>query len=147
MPLFTVTDGALRPVPQVRPGPELYEFEIQELIWGNVEAFYGADLLPICKDQRISTGGRPDLVCLDESGRVVVFEVKRFIGHWSANLAKEIAFAAVKSAVLAIPGTVAEKGLSLAEKPGQLAFTRLQKAFVRIMTGGPSYVDQVVSHR
>jgi len=62
-------------------------------------------------------------------------------------VAKEMAFAAVKDAVLAIPGAIAEKGLSLAEKPGQLAFTRLQKAFVRILTGGPSYVDQVVSHR
>ena len=91
MPLFTVTDGALRSIPQVRPGPELYEFEIQELIWGNVEAFYGADLLPICKDQRISTGGRPDVVCLDESGRVVIFEVKRSIER--AQLAQCLEYA------------------------------------------------------
>ena len=63
MPLFTVTDGALRPVPQVRPGPELYEFEIQELIWGNVEAFYGADLLPIGRRKHLHLESNSHTLC------------------------------------------------------------------------------------
>ena len=79
MPIFVAVDGDLRPVRQVRPGPELYELEIQELIWNNVEAFYGSDLFPVAMDQKISTGGRPDIVALDESGRIVIFEVKRSI--------------------------------------------------------------------
>lgn len=79
MPLFEVTDGQLRPMRPVRPGAELYESEIESLIWSNLEAFYGADLFPVARQPSISTGGRPDVVALDEAGRVVVVEVKRSI--------------------------------------------------------------------
>ena len=67
--------------------------------------------------------------------------------RWSANLIKEVAFAAVKAALLAIPGMTAEKGIALSSNAGQQAFSRLQQAYIRILTGGPGYVDQVVSHR
>ena len=56
----------------VRPGADLYESEIEALIWSNLEAFYGADLFPIARQPAISTGGRPDVLAIDEAGRVVL---------------------------------------------------------------------------
>lgn len=79
MPIFAEVNGDLRSIRQVQPGPGLYEREIQQLIWSNFEAFYGFDLFPVALDRAVSTGGRPDIVALDESGRVVIFEVKRSI--------------------------------------------------------------------
>ena len=78
MPIFAEVNGDLRSIRQVQPGPGLYEREIQQLIWSNFEAFYGFDLFPVALDRAVSTGGRPDIVALDESGRVVIFEVKRW---------------------------------------------------------------------
>lgn len=79
MPIFSAIDGHLRSLRRVRPGAELYEREIEDLLWSNIEAFYGSDLFPIARQPQIATGGRPDLIALDESGRLVVFEVKRAI--------------------------------------------------------------------
>lgn len=41
------------------------------------KAFVGADLFPVCRQGRIATGGIPDVIALDKTGRVVIFEVKR----------------------------------------------------------------------
>ena len=79
MPIFEAIEGQLTALRQVRPGADLYEAEIEDLLWSNLEAFYGADLFPVARQPNIDTGGRPDVVALDESGRVVVFEVKRSI--------------------------------------------------------------------
>jgi hypothetical protein len=79
VPIFSSVDGQLRALRRVRPGADLYEREIEALIWSNIEAFYGTDLFPIARQGAISSGGRPDLIALDESGRIVVFEVKRAI--------------------------------------------------------------------
>lgn len=79
MPIFSSSDGQLRALRRVRPGAQLYEREIEDLIWSNVDAFYGSDLFIIARQPLITTGGRPDMVALDESGRIVVFEVKRAI--------------------------------------------------------------------
>ena len=79
MPLFESVDGQLRPMRPVRPGADLYEAEIEALIWSNLEAFYGTDLFPIARQPTIATGGRPDVLAIDEAGQVVVVEVKRSI--------------------------------------------------------------------
>ena len=59
------------------PGPDPYEREIEALAWSNLEAFTGEALFPVARQARISGGGIPDILALDESGRVVVIEVKR----------------------------------------------------------------------
>jgi hypothetical protein len=79
MPIFKATDKGLTSLRQVQPGPDLYELEIEKLLWDNLEAFYAEDLFPISRQPQIPTGGRPDVVAIDSSGSVVVFEVKRSI--------------------------------------------------------------------
>lgn len=79
MPLFELVDGALRPFTQLRPGPELYEQQIEQLVWDDLEAFTGEPLFPVARQARIGAGGIPDIVALDQSGRVVVIEIKRDI--------------------------------------------------------------------
>lgn len=77
MPLFEVTKQGLVPFRQVLPGAELYESEIEDLVWSDLEAFLGETLFPIARQARLAGGGRPDVLALDESGRVVVIEIKR----------------------------------------------------------------------
>lgn len=79
MPIFESHEGQLRPMHQLLPGAALYESEIEGLIWNNLEAFFGADLFPVARQPSITTGGRPDVLAIDENGRVVVVEVKRSI--------------------------------------------------------------------
>ncbi len=77
MPLFEVTASGLVPFRQILPGPDLYEKEIEDLVWSDLEAFLGEALFPIARQARLPGGGRPDVLALDEAGRVVVIEVKR----------------------------------------------------------------------
>lgn len=77
MPLYELSEGALTPFARLRPGAELYEKEIEDLVWGDLEAFTGEALFPVARQPRISAGGIPDVLALDERGRVVVIEVKR----------------------------------------------------------------------
>ncbi len=79
MPIFEANGGQLTALRQVRPGADLYESEIEDLLWANLDAFYGTDLFPVARQPVIDTGGRPDVIALDETGRLVVFEVKRSI--------------------------------------------------------------------
>jgi hypothetical protein len=77
MPLFEVAGESLIPFRLVKPGADLYEKEIEDLVWGDLEAFTGESLFPVARQPIIGGGGRPDVVALDESGRVVVIEIKR----------------------------------------------------------------------
>ncbi len=77
MPLFEVTGETLIPFRLVKPGADLYEKEIEDLVWGDLEAFTGESLFPIARQPILSGGGRPDVIALDESGRVVIIEIKR----------------------------------------------------------------------
>ncbi|HWL45923.1 MAG TPA: hypothetical protein VNQ73_23485 [Ilumatobacter sp.] len=77
MPLFEVTAQGLVPFRQVLPGADLHESEIEDLVWSDLEAFLGETLFPIARQARLTGGGRPDVLALDESGRVVVIEIKR----------------------------------------------------------------------
>ena len=51
--------------------------KIEGLLWQNIEEFTGEALLPIRRQPPIRGGGKPDVVALDKTGRVVVIEVKR----------------------------------------------------------------------
>lgn len=77
MPLFEVTGETLIPFRLVKPGADLYEKEIEDLVWGDLEAFTGESLFPIARQPVLSGGGRPDVIALDESGRVMIIEIKR----------------------------------------------------------------------
>lgn len=47
MPLFEARDDELVPFRRVKAGPDLYEREIEELLWDNLEAFVGAPLFQL----------------------------------------------------------------------------------------------------
>lgn len=79
MPLYEHTDSGLEPFRRLRPSSELYESEIEDLIWSDLEAFTGESLFPVARQARISGGGVPDVLALDDGGRVIVIEVKRDI--------------------------------------------------------------------
>lgn len=77
MPIFQDDNGELVAFQKVVPGPELYEHEIEALVWGDFEAFTGEALFPIARQAHIPGGGVPDILALDSKGHVVVIEVKR----------------------------------------------------------------------
>ena len=78
MPLFEIdADHELVPFRQLRGGVDLYEREIEDLLWANLDEFTGLSLFPVARQPQIAAGGRPDIVALDETGSVVVLEVKR----------------------------------------------------------------------
>lgn len=79
MPLFEIGDDELVPFRRVQAGPELYEQEIEDLLWANLDAFVGAQLFPVARQPTFGDGLRPDVVALDADGHVHVIEVKRDI--------------------------------------------------------------------
>lgn len=79
MPLFEVGDDELVPFRRVQAGPELYEREIEDLLWQNLYAFVGRELFPVARQAQLGGGLIADVVALDGEGRVFVIEVKRDI--------------------------------------------------------------------
>ena len=61
----------------MKAGPELFEKEIEDLLWRNLEGFVGYPLFPVARQPIVGDGLRPDLVALDAAGHVYVIEVKR----------------------------------------------------------------------
>jgi hypothetical protein len=77
MPLFELADAnELVPFRQLRGGADLYEREIEELLWNNVEELTGEPLFRVAKQAQVA-GGRADMIALDHDARVVVIEIKR----------------------------------------------------------------------
>ena len=79
MPLFEARDDELVPFRRVKAGLDLYEKEIEELLWHNLEAFVGEPLFPVARQAAVGGGLRPDIVALDSEGHVHVIEVKRHV--------------------------------------------------------------------
>lgn len=77
MTLFKIKGGEAHPIAAVTAGADLYEKEIESLLWDNLEAVLGESLFPVARQPKLDLGGIPDILALDESGRVVVVEVKR----------------------------------------------------------------------
>ena len=81
MPLFEIGEDELVPFRRVQAGPDLYEKEIEELLWANPDAFVGTPLFPVARQPALSGKLRPDVVALDDRGHVHVIEVKRDIAR------------------------------------------------------------------
>jgi hypothetical protein len=77
MPLFEVSQGELVPFRRLKGGEGIYETEIEDLLWANVEEFTGETLFPVRRQAKLPFGGIPDVLALEKSGRVVIFEIKR----------------------------------------------------------------------
>lgn len=92
MPLYEINpSGEMIPFRQRRGGAELYESEIEELVWKSLEEVVGEPLFPIRRQLSLPGGGKPDIVALDKSGRVVVIEIKRDVDR--AQLAQSLEYA------------------------------------------------------
>jgi hypothetical protein len=77
MPLFEIGDAhQLVGFRQLSGGADLYEREIEDLLWHNFEELTGETLFLVAR-QAVIAGGRPDIVALDHDARVVVIEIKR----------------------------------------------------------------------
>lgn len=93
MSIFEVdSDAGLVPFRRLLGGPgQLYEDEIEALIWENSEELTGEGLFPIARKPKVTGGGLPDIVALDADARVVVIEVKRDVDR--AQLAQCLEYA------------------------------------------------------
>ena len=78
MPLFEIDQAdELVPFRRLQAGADIYEREIESLVWGNPEEFLGYSLFLVARQPNLTIGGRPDIVGLDHEGRVVIIEIKR----------------------------------------------------------------------
>jgi hypothetical protein len=76
MPLYEIeATGELVPFRRLRSGPEVYEREIEPLVWSKPEAFLGEPLFPVRQQAILPGAFRPDIVALDGQGHVVLVEV------------------------------------------------------------------------
>ena len=77
MPIYQVDNGSLVPFQRLNPGVDLYEKEIEDIAWSDLEAFTGQALFPVARQPQVPGGGVPDIVALSSDGSVVIIEVKR----------------------------------------------------------------------
>lgn len=78
MPLYEIRgSGELAPFRLLRGGADLYESEIEDLVWESPDEFLGESLLLIARQRSLPDGGRPDIIGLSRDARVVVIEIKR----------------------------------------------------------------------
>ncbi|HET8931552.1 MAG TPA: hypothetical protein VFN21_12905 [Acidimicrobiales bacterium] len=48
----------------MQAGPDLYEQEIEDLLWSNLDDLVGNPLFPVTRQAQIGGGLRPDIVAL-----------------------------------------------------------------------------------
>ena len=56
---------------------DIYESEIQDLVWDNPEEILGETRFLIRRQPTLALGGKPDILALDRDALVVVIEVLR----------------------------------------------------------------------
>ncbi len=83
--------GSLLPFKRQAIAAGVYEREIEDLLWDNLEELTGDNLFRVARQPPLPSGGRPDVVALDVSGRVVVIEVKRDVDRHQLAQALEYA--------------------------------------------------------
>lgn len=104
MPLYEISDDKLVGFRLLIGGSQIYEEEIERLLWDNLDLFTGESWFPVRRQAPISSGGKPDIVALDKSGRVVVIEVKRDVERSQLAQALEYAGWARKTSLDEIAG-------------------------------------------
>ena len=77
MPIFELDGATLVPIRRQAIDSGIYEIEIEGLLWDNLEEITGENLFRVARQAALPLGGKPDIVALDVTGRVVVVEVKR----------------------------------------------------------------------
>lgn len=77
MPVFEIHGGGIVPFEPVAVDENLYESEIEQLLWDNLEDLVGTPLFRVRRQANLPNGGRPDIVALAPDGNVFVIEVKR----------------------------------------------------------------------
>jgi hypothetical protein len=75
--IYEDRNGELVKFTRLNPGPDLYEREIERLVWKDLETFPAAPRFRVARQAHIPRGDVPDILALDATGRVVVIEVKR----------------------------------------------------------------------
>lgn len=91
MPIFQMDQNALVPFKRQAIASGVYEHEIELLLWDNLEELTGDNLFRVARQAILPAGGKPDIVALDETGRVVVIEVKRDVDR--GQLAQTLEYA------------------------------------------------------
>lgn len=91
MPLFDLSGSTPKPFRRLVSDAEVYESEIEDLFWSDLETFAGEPLFAVARQARIRGGGIPDIVALDQTGRVVVIEIKRDVDRGQLSQCLEYA--------------------------------------------------------
>lgn len=91
MPIFELDQKNLVPYKRQAIASGIYEFEIEQLLWDNLEELTGDNLFRVARQVILPAGGKPDVLALDASGRVVVIEVKRDVDR--GQLAQTLEYA------------------------------------------------------
>ena len=60
MPIFKIQPDGLVGLARVKAGPDLYEKEIEDLLWSNLEAFVGEDLFPVARQPTMMNASATD---------------------------------------------------------------------------------------
>lgn len=91
MPIFELENKSLVPFKRQAISTGVYEQEIEDLLWDNLEELTGDNLFRVARQAILPSGGRPDVLALDKTGRVVVIEVKRDVDR--GQLAQTLEYA------------------------------------------------------
>ena len=91
MPIFELDQKSLVPYKRQSIASGVYESEIEQLLWDNLEELTGDNLFRVARQVVLPAGGKPDVLALDTTGRVVVIEVKRDVDR--GQLAQTLEYA------------------------------------------------------
>jgi hypothetical protein len=91
MPIFELDQNSLVPYKRQAISSGVYEHEIEALLWDNLEELTGDNLFRVARQAILPSGGKPDVLALDKTGRVVVIEVKRDVDR--AQLSQTLEYA------------------------------------------------------
>jgi hypothetical protein len=91
MPIFELEQKSLVPIRRQAISAGVYESEIEDLLWDNLEELTGENLFRVARQTILPGLGRPDVIALDSTGRVVIIEVKRDVDRGQLAQALEYA--------------------------------------------------------
>ena len=91
MAIFKYESEKLQPLRRLSAKTGLKETEIELIVWENLSDVCGEQLFPVSRQARVN-GGIPDIVAIDQTGRIVVIEIKRGIER--SQLAQVLEYAA-----------------------------------------------------